>query len=87
MAGIMKLAVSLCSPVEHTYMASHPSITTAFVGTICCREFCGMYSFYVTGAMSHISYPLYKQEFRINKLLVKVNALAYQTAGLPDVMT
>jgi hypothetical protein len=61
----MELKVSLCSlVVEHTllldYTASHPSVTFAFVVTVCHREMCGMYSFYLPGANSHICHPLHK---------------------------
>jgi hypothetical protein len=63
----MELTVSLCSLVkEHTlvpdYTASRPSVTFAFVVIVCCREMCGMYSFYLPGAKSHICYPLHKHK-------------------------
>jgi hypothetical protein len=63
--GLMELTESLCSlVVEHIlvpdYTASHPSVTFAFLGKVCHRDVCGMYSFYLTGANSHTCYLLHK---------------------------
>jgi len=58
------------------YTAPHPKVTFAFVVTVCHREMCGVYSFYLPGGKSHISYPPAQTKYKMAGIFSNITRFA-----------